>query len=117
MMKKNKNIEEMLLSDENYEKMVKERTEQEFKKVLQEDDSVKGRYITDIKSVPPDKLFSKTATFEVINKSSKTRSCINGLQADGYLGANNSDRAKLLSGETNSFVSGDNFIKFVKVKV
>lgn len=116
-MKKNKNIEEILLSDENYEKMVKERTEQEFKKVLQEDDSTKGRYITDIKSVPQDKLFSKAATYEVINKSSKTKSCINGLQADGYLGANNSDRAKLLSGETDSFVSGDNFIKFVKVKV
>ena len=115
-MKKSKKIEEMLLSDENYEKMVKEKTERDFEKALKEN-SLKGRYITDIKSVPAVELFSKDATYEVINKQSKTRSFINGLQAEGYLGANNSDREKLLSGETNSFVSGEMFIKFVKVKV
>ena len=116
-MKKNKKIEEILLSDENYEKMVREKTEREFINALENNNSLKAAYITDIKFVPADKLFSKAATYEVINKQSKTRSYINGLQADGFLGANNSDRAKLLSGETNSFVSGDNFIKFVKVKL
>jgi hypothetical protein len=116
-MKKDAKIEEILLSDENYEKMVKEKTEQDFKKILETGNSATDKYITDIKSVPPDMLFSKFATYEVINKQSKTCTYINGVQAEGYLGANNSDRMKLLSGQTDSFVSEDMFVKFVKVPV
>ena len=45
------------------------------------------------------------------------KSYINGVQAEGYLGAKNSDRAKLMAGETDSFVCGCNFVRFVKVKM
>ena len=55
-MKKDAKIEEILLSDENYEKMVKEKTEQDFKKILETGNSATDKYITDIKSVPPDML-------------------------------------------------------------
>lgn len=116
-MKKDKKIEEMLLNDENYEKMVREKTEKDFKNVLKDAQTLKNKDITDIKSVPEGLLFSKAAIYEVINKQSKTRSYINGLQAEGYLGSNNSDRLKMLSGKTDSFVSDDVFVKFVKVKV
>ena len=73
--------------------------------------------IYDLKEVPSGKLFSKDAVFEIINKSSKTKSYINGVQVEGFLGTQHSDRAKLLKGEIISFVNGNNFIKFVKVKV
>ncbi len=117
-MKENKKIEEMLLNDENYEKMIREKTEKDFQKLLTDgNDNLKGKYITDIKAVEPQLLFSKFATYEVINRQSKTRSYINGIQAEGYLGSNNSDREKLLKGLTNSFVNADNFVKFIKVKV
>ena len=51
-----------------------------------------------------------------MNKASKTKSYINGVQAEGYLGVQSVDRAKLINGETDSFVSGNNFVKFVKIK-
>ncbi len=116
-MKENKEMEQILLNGENYEKMVKAKIEKDFNAVLEEGKTLKGKYITDIKSAPKEILFSKAATYEVINRKSKTRSFINGLQAEGYLGNQNADREKLLKGETNSFVSGDNFVKFIKVKI
>lgn len=112
-----KKIEEMLLGGEDYEKMLKAKIENEFNEVLKENNSLKGKYITDIKSVPPDIIFSKNATYEVINKTSKTRSFINGIQAEGYLGTQFSVRDKLLAGETNSFVNGEIYVKFIKAKV
>ena len=116
-MKENKDIEQILLNGKNYEKMVKAKIENDFKLALSEKITSKGKYITDIKSVPMDKIFTKYATYEVINKKSKTRSFINGLQAEGYLGNKISEREKLLSGQTDSFVNEDNFVKFIKVKV
>ena len=61
--------------------------------------------------------FSKNSTFEVINKTNKTKSFINGLQAEGFLGANDFERSKLLKGETNAFVRDNIFVKFVKCKI
>lgn len=116
-MKDNHDIEQMLLNGKDYEKIVKTKIENDFKQVLDDQKTIKGRYITDIKSAPKDKIFSKSATYEVINKRSKTRSFINGLQAEGYLGNKNSERQKLLDGEINYFVNEDNFVKFIKLKV
>ncbi|MBQ8460535.1 hypothetical protein IJ541_10605 [bacterium] len=117
-MKENKDIEQILLNGEEYEKMVKAKIEQEFNAELEKSSSNSDKkFITEIKEVPNDKLFSKAATFEVINKDSKTKSYINGLQAEGYLGIQNSDRIKLLAGETDSFVSGNSYVKFVKVRI
>ena len=117
-MKKNTDIEKILLNDAEYTQMVKAKIEQDFKQEL---NSVKkansNYYVTDIKDAPKDKLFSKFAIYEVLNKNSKTKSYINGIQAEGYLATNTNDRNNLLSGESDSFVSGNYYIKFVKVKV
>lgn len=115
-MKENKDIEKILLNDQAYEKMLKTKIEKEFKQEL-ENGKKCGKFITDIKKAPKDKLFTKAATYEVMNKSSRTRSYINGVQAEGYLGVQNTDRVKLIKGETDSFVSGNNFVKFLKIKV
>ena len=117
-MKKNKEIEEILLNDSAFEQAVKAKIERDFNKELEDiKASKKVDYILEIKDVPAGKLFTKNAIFEVINKNSKTQSFINGVQAEGFLGTQYSDREKLLNGEIKSFVSGSNFIKFVKVKV
>ena len=116
-MKENKDIEKILLNDSAYEKMVKSKIEREFKQELAFAKNTRNKVITDIKKVPKEKLFTKSATYEVINKNSKTKYFINGVQAEGYLGAKNSDRIKLLEGKTDSFICGSNFVKFVKVKI
>lgn len=115
-MKENKEIERLLLNDTAYNKLMKTKIEKEFIKSVESNKSVKTNYITDIKKVPSELLFSKEAVFEIINKTSKTKSYITGVQAEGFLGTKYSERESLLKGETDSFVNGNNYIKFIKVK-
>lgn len=114
MKKEDKEIEQMLLNDDKYEQFIKNKTEQEFLKAIQQKAPAQND-ITDIKKVPKDKLFCANATYLVINKNSKTQSYINGIQAESYLVSQN-DREKLLEGIIDSFVYGDYFIKFYKLK-
>lgn len=116
-MKKNKEIEEILLNGSSYDEMVKSKVEREFLTELELNKQIQTpNIVTDIKKVPANKLFSKDAIYEVLNKDSKTKSYVNGIQAEGYLGAKCSERAKLFAGETDAFVSGNCYVKFVKVK-
>ena len=110
-MKNDKEIEQILLSDEKYEKFIKTKTEQEFNKALEDAKPKNSDTVTDIKNVPSGMLFSKNATYLVINKNSKTKSFINGMQAESYL-VSSSDRQKFLDLKTDSFVYQDCYIKF-----
>ena len=101
-MKDDKEIEKILLNDEEYENFVNKRTEQDFEKEL-EDSCSNEVVVEDFKSV--------------INKTSKTKSYINGVQAEGFLGSQNIVRANFLDKKINSFVAGDMYIKFYKYKV
>jgi hypothetical protein len=117
-MKDDKNIEKMLLKDTSYDKLLNTFQEEEFNKTLESTKEAQNfKFITNIKEAPKDRLFTKYATYEVINKSSKTKTKINGIQAEGYLGSKNSIRTSLLSGEVDAFVSQNCYIKFLKVKV
>lgn len=115
-MKENKEIEKLLLDESAYDKLMKSKIEFEFTKELEQVKSKDHKFITDIKKVPSGKLFTKDAVFEILNKTSKTKSYITGVQAEGFLGTKYTERENLLKGETDSFVNGNNFIKFVKVK-
>ena len=115
-MKEDKEIEKILLNDESYEKFIHTKTEKEFTDILTKEANNKALEITDIKKVPKDLLFSKNAIYSVINKESKTKSYINGVQAEGFLGSQELLREKFITGQTDYFVSGGNYIKFYKVK-
>lgn len=112
-MKHDKEIEQILLNDEKYEKFIKDKTEKDFNKILHEAQKKDNTVITDYKQVPKDKIFTKNATFFVINKSSKTSSYINGVQAESFL-VSPYEREKFLSGKTDAFVYQDNYVKFYK---
>ena len=116
-MKEDKEVERILLNDENYEKFIHSKTEKEFTQILEDETKNKPKEITDIKQVPQDLLFTKNAVYTVINKESKTKSYINGVQAEGFLGSQELLREKFISGQTDYFVSGNNYIKFFKVKI
>ena len=117
MKKEDKEIENILLNDEQYEKFVSERNEKEFLQILEDAKSKISTEIYDIKKAPKDKLCSKDATYLVINKNSRTQTYINGLQADGYLADKNLLREKIISGLVDSFISGNVYVKFFKLKV
>ncbi len=114
-MKEDKEIEKILLNDKNYEKFMHSKIEKEFIEITNDNKS-ETKNITDIKEVPKDKIFSKKTTYLVMNKNSKTKSYINGLQAEGFLGSDNEQRKKLISGEVDYFVCGNSYIKFYKYK-
>ena len=114
-MKTDKEIEQILLNDEKYEKFIKDKTEKDFNKILQDAGKKDNTVITDFKQVSAEKLFSKNATYFVINKNSKTSSYINGVQAESFL-VSPYEREKFLSGKTDAFVYQDNYIKFYKYK-
>ena len=112
-MKNNKEIEKLLLNDKEYEKILNSKIEAEFNKAISVN-SEKKEIITNIKKVPKDKLFSKNTVYMVLNRANKTKSFINGIQAEGFLGTQSSRREKLIAGEVDYFISEDSYIKFVK---
>ncbi len=115
-MKEDKEIEKILLNDENYEKFINSKNEKDYIKVLEGEKKKSELVITDIKKLPKDVLFSRESVFVVINKISRTKSYINGIQADGFLAGQNVLRDRLKSGATDSFISGNCYIKFYKYK-
>lgn len=117
LMKENKEIEQILLNDSSYEKFVSTKVEKEFIQEINNPEIKKKKVVTDIKSVPKEKLFSKDAYYLVMNKKSKTKSYINGIQAEAFLGGQNSLREKFLTLNLDSFVNGDYYVKFQKLKV
>ena len=110
--KDDKDIEQILLNDENYEKFLSKKAENEFNAVLKETQNIQHKKITEISKLSKNELFSKYATYFVINKNSKTKSYINGVQAEGFLGSKTSLREKFLSGQSESFVNDEYYIKF-----
>lgn len=116
-MKEDNNIEQILLNDSEYEKFSAKKIESDFVKEIDKSKHKTSQIITDIKLVPKYKLFSKDAIYLVMNKNSKTKSYVNGIQAEGFLGNQTSTREKILAGEVDSFVKDDYFVKFLKVRV
>jgi len=114
-MKKDKEVEQILLNDEKYEQFIKDKTEKDFNKVLEDASKKDETEITDFKLMKAENLFSKNATYFVINKMSKTTSYINGVQAESFL-VSPFEREKFLSGKTDAFVYQDNYVKFYKYK-
>ena len=117
-MKKDKEIEDLLLNDNKFGEFIAQKVENDFLSILKDSENNQEipKYETDILKVPKDKLFSKNATYLLINKACKTKSFVNGMQAEGFLGCENTLREKFMTGETNYFVCGDYYLKFESYK-
>lgn len=116
-MKEDKNIEQILLNDEEYEKISTKKIESDFVREIDKSKNKTSEIITDIKFAPKNKLFSKDAIYLILNKNSRTKSYVNGIQAEGFLGNQTSTREKFLTGEIDSFTKDDYFVKFLKVRI
>src|SRR5574344_195925 len=117
-MKEDKEIEQILLNDSNYEKFVNKKIEKEFTQEIESTQKKEEpKVITNISLVPKEKLFSKDATYIVMNKKSKTKSYINGIQTDGFLGSQKTLREKCKKAEVDYFSSGENYVKFYRIKL
>lgn len=116
-MKEDKNIEQILLNDKEYEKISTKKIESDFVREIDKSKNKTSEIITDIKLAPKNKLFSKDAIYLILNKNSRTKSYVNGIQAEGFLGNQTATREKFLTGEIDSFAKDDYFVKFLKVRI
>ena len=106
-------IEDALLSGKSLDELIKIKMKEEIKSAFQK---ISTKYeikrITDLKSVPQKYIFSKNAVYKKFNKRNNTISYINGIQAEGLLGLDESSRTKILGGEIEVFSTENAFVKF-----
>lgn len=116
MKNSDKEIESIILNGTDSEKIIAAQIEKEFTDILT-GEKKSSKVICDITQVPKELLFSKYCTYSVINRNSKTKSYINGVQAESFLAGQNIARQNLLSAKIDSFISGDNYVKFYQLQV
>lgn len=117
MKEKEEDIEQMLLNNASLDDLIKAKMEKEFKEAIEKSkQEVKSIIITDISKVPEHLIFSKQSVFKIFNKTTKTETVINGLQAEALLGLQNSAREQILKGKLSAFATDDAYVKFEKVR-
>ncbi len=115
-MKNKKDLEDILINKTSMDDLIKMKIEKEFmQEMLNAGHKRHKKIITDIKDVPKGAIFGKNAVFKIFNRQTKTETTINGIQAEGMLGLQDSVRTKLLNGETTTFATEDAYVKFEKL--
>ncbi len=113
-----KDMEQVLLSNASLDELIKMKIEEEFRKdSTRKTTKMAKKSILDLKDVPNELIFSKNSVFRVYNRTNKTESLINGIQADAMIGIQSGIREKFLSGELTAFSTDDAYVKFEKVVV
>ena len=114
----NKDKEEMILKGISLDELISMKIEEDYKKMLKDiKKPVRISKITDLKKLTPEAIFSKKSVFKTFNKTTRTESYINGLQAEGLLGLQKDTREALVSGKIKSFISGDTYVEFLWAEV
>ncbi len=117
MKKDETEVEQRLLNHASLDELIKMKMEEELN-AEREKAKVKPKtqVITDIAKVPKDLIFSKKAIYRIFNRTNKTETFLNGLQAEAMLGLQTSIRAKIRSGEMDAFSTNDSYVKFEKIE-
>lgn len=110
--------ESLLIGANSLNKAIKADIEAQI--ALEKGDSTAPRKTSTVKKLSKlDKtdIFSSRSVWKVFNRKTKQESDINGLQAESYVGMNVSLRERILSGELDSFLTGEYFVKFDHAEV
>lgn len=111
-----KDMENVLLNNASLDELIKMKIEEEFKSKSQKP-KTSNKIISDLKDVPPEQIFTKNSVFKLFNRTSKTETYINGLQADALIGAQNGIREKFLDKTLTAFSTDDAYVQFIKAEV
>lgn len=119
-MTKEKNIEmeTKLLNSTSVDELIKQKMEEEINEEFNKKNVKKEKSITkELNDVPKELIFSKKSVFKVYNRTNKTISYINGIQAEALIGLNNTTLNKIKNKETDTFATDGKFIKFEKAEI
>ncbi len=114
-MKSDKN-EDILLNNKTLEELIRMKIQDEFES-KPEQKTHPTKTVTEIKEVPKNIIFSKSAIYKVYNRRNKTETYVNGIQADAMLGMQNSIRERILNGTLSVFSTDEAYVKFEKAEV
>ena len=112
----NKDKEKMLLTGKSLEELIEMKIQEEYKSLMNAPEATIKR-IDDLTKLDAKTLFSKKAIFKTFNKTTRTESFINGIQAEGLIGLQENVRKALLNGTIRAFISGDNYVEFLYAEV
>ena len=111
-----KDIEKALLNNASLDELIKMKIEQEFTKRPKKKTTGK-KVVTDLKDVPPEKIFTKASVFHVYNRHYGTETFIDGVQADAMIGIQSGIREKFLNKTLTTFSTDDAYVKFEKATI
>lgn len=113
-MKKDENeVEQRLLSHASLDELIKMKMEEELNNELKKaKEKPQKQVITDISKVPTELIFSKKAVYRIFNRTNKTETFINGLQAEALLGVQNIIREKIKNRHMDAFSTDNAYVKF-----
>lgn len=118
MKKEDNNAEQRLLNSASLDELIKMKMEEEMKKELLIAEKIPEKTKeTDIKKVPQELIFSKKATYRLFNRTNKTETFINGVQAEAMLGLQNNLREKVKKGESDAFSTDSAYVRFECVEL
>ena len=109
-------IEQVLLNNASLDELIKMKIEQEFK-VKKATKKPEKQVVTDIAKVPAEKIFTRDSVFRVYNRTDKTETFINGIQADAMIGIQAGVREKFLNKTLSAFATDDSYVQFEKAIV
>ena len=117
MKKQENHIEQRLLSHASLDELIKMKMEEElqaeFKKAQ---DQPKKGLVTDISKVPEALIFSKQAVYKMFNRTNKTETYLNGVQAEAMLGLQTNIREKIKLGQMEAFSVENAYVRFEKIE-
>ena len=117
MKKDEKDLEQRLLSNASLDELIKIKMEEELKIEIEKSKQKVEKIVeTDIAKAPAELIFSKFATYRMFNRTNKSETFLNGIQAEAMLGLQTSVRAKINSGQMDAFSTDSAYVKFEKVE-
>lgn len=118
MKKEINQAEDRLLNQTSLDDLIKMKMEQELKTEFEKSkEKHMPKVITDISEVPTDLIFSKKAVYKIFNRTNKTETYLNGVQAEAMLGMQISLREKIKTGQMDAFSTENAYVKFEKIEI
>lgn len=112
-----KDIDEILLTSNSIDDIINSKMEEEIKNAAINKKKTSEKIVTDFKLVPKNLIFDKCTIFKVFNRTNKTISYINGLQAEAMLGMQKGLYEKIKQGIIKTFSTENEYVQFEKTRI
>jgi|GEM_PF-4419217 len=105
--------ESKFLKNTDIEKLIEKKIENEIQNEIKEAKKIRETvFISKFSDVPKNKIFSNDTTYRLFNRKTKKECFITGVQAESFLGLNQSVRDDLENAYIDNFTVNEYYIRF-----